>query len=63
MGIFTVIFIIVLAVIADYYLFDVDRKRWGWLKTGSKLTKGLFVSGLIAASILIYFGISIEYMK
>ena len=34
-----VLLIIVLAIIMDYFLFDVDKKRWGWMKNWSNLKK------------------------
>ncbi|MBY7142780.1 hypothetical protein KFZ56_06830 [Virgibacillus sp. NKC19-3] len=58
MASFAVILIIVLAVILDVCWFDVDRKRWGWMKNWSKLNKVLFLSGFIVVSGLIYFGLS-----
>lgn len=54
-----VLLIIVLAVIFDSFLFDVDKKRWGWMKNWSNLQKVLFFSGFVVASALIYFGLSL----
>ncbi|SEM51293.1 hypothetical protein SAMN05192533_103200 [Mesobacillus persicus] len=61
MGFFTAVLIILVVVVADYFLFDMDNKRWGWMKNSSKFTKTLFFSGFIIASILIYLGMSSEY--
>ena len=57
----TALFIIILAVLADYFWFDVDKKRWGWMKNWSKVNKALFFSGFIIVSIVIYLGLSTEY--
>ena len=43
---FIAIFIIVVTILADYLWFDVDKKRWGWMKNWSKLSKGLFFQDL-----------------
>jgi len=61
MSSFVVIFIIVLAVIADFYWFDVDKKRWGWMKNWSNLQKVLFFSGFAVVSGLIYVGLSLGF--
>ena len=53
--------LILAAVLADYFWFDVDRKRWGWMKNWSNLNKSLFFSGAIIVSALIYFGLSVNY--
>ncbi|WP_449354293.1 hypothetical protein ACUL41_13605 [Virgibacillus natechei] len=55
---FAVILIVVLAVIVDVFWFDIDRKRWGWMKNWSNLNKTLFFSGFIVVSGLIYVGLS-----
>lgn len=39
---FLALFIILFAIVADYFWFDTDKKRWGWMKNWSKLSKGLF---------------------
>jgi hypothetical protein len=44
--------------VIDFYYFDHTRKRWGWMKSWSKLRKGLFFSGFLAAALFIYLGIS-----
>jgi len=56
-----VLLIIVLAVIMDYFLFDVDKKRWGWMKNWSNLQKVLFFSGFAVVSGLIYVGLSLGF--
>ena len=53
--------IIILAVLADYFWFDVDKKRWGWMKNWSAFYKSLFFFGFIVVSVLIYLGLSTEY--
>ncbi|WP_077619553.1 hypothetical protein [Bacillus sinesaloumensis] len=60
---FIVLFLIGLAVAADYFWFDVDKKRWGWMKNWSTFTKGLFVSGFVIVSILIYIGLSMTFFN
>ncbi|GAB3063177.1 hypothetical protein GCM10027286_28380 [Virgibacillus ainsalahensis] len=62
MGIFAAFLVIVLTVIVDFLWLDVDRKRWGWMKNWTKFQKGLFFSGFIAVSVLIYVGLSLEYL-
>jgi|tagenome__1003787_1003787.scaffolds.fasta_scaffold17146183_1 hypothetical protein len=56
-----VLLIIVLAVIMDYFLFDVDKKRWGWMKNWSKFKKVMFFSSFIVASVVVYLGLSLEF--
>lgn len=63
MNILVALFIIILVVLADYFWFDADQKRWGWMKKWPKLNKGLFFSGFIVISILIYLGLSIKYFN
>ena len=53
--------IIIAAVLADYFWFDIDKKRWGWMNSWSILNKTLFFSGVFIFSALIYFGLSIKY--
>ncbi|MEH7236819.1 hypothetical protein [Bacillus sp. JJ1562] len=60
---FIAFFIIVLAVFADYFWLDIDKKRWGWMKNWSKLNKGLFFSGFTVVTVLIYMGLSIKYFN
>lgn len=56
-----VLLIIVLAVIMDYFLFDVDKKRWGWMKNWSNLKKVMFFSSFVVVSVVIYLGLSLEF--
>ena len=56
-----VLLIIVLAVITDYFLFDVDKKRWVWMKNWSNLHKALFFSGFVVSSVVIYYGLSLKF--
>ncbi len=53
--------IMMAAVLADYLWFDMDRKRWGWMNSWSKLNKALFFSSVLIVSALIYFGLSVKY--
>ena len=53
--------IIITAVLVDYFWFDIDKKRWGWMNKWSNLNKVLFFSGVFIVSALIYFGLSIKY--
>ncbi|MCP3738036.1 hypothetical protein, partial [Rossellomorea sp. BNER] len=61
-GSFLVFLIIILTVIADYYWFDTDRKRWGWMKNWSNPNKVIFFSGFTIVSSLIYLALSIKYL-
>ncbi len=62
MSTFAALIVIVLAVIVDFFWLDVDRKRWGWMKHWTKFQKGLFFSGFIVVTILIYAGFSLEFL-
>jgi hypothetical protein len=53
--------IIILVVLADYFWFDADKKRWGWMKNWSAFNKGIFFFSFIVVSVLIYLGLSTEY--
>lgn len=55
------VIIIILAVIADFIWFDVDKKRWGWMKNWSNLKKALFFSCFVVVSGLIYFGLGLKF--
>ncbi len=61
MSLFGVFLIIVLTVLVDYFLLDVNKKRWGWMKNWTNLSKGLFFTGFIIASVLIYIRLSNKY--
>ncbi|UOR13959.1 hypothetical protein MUO15_09415 [Halobacillus amylolyticus] len=52
----------ILAVLFDFFWLDVDRKRWGWMKNWTKFQKGLFFSGFAVVSVLIYVGLSLEFL-
>ncbi|HEO8419255.1 hypothetical protein [Niallia sp. FSL W8-0635] len=56
-----VIMIIGLAVLIDCFWLDVNKKRWGWMKNWNSLRKGIFFSGFIIVSVLIYVAISAVY--
>lgn len=62
MSLIIVLLIIVLAVMMDYFLFGVDKKRWGWMKNWPKVIKVIFFSSLIAASVVIYLALSLELL-
>ncbi|MFD2924774.1 hypothetical protein [Halobacillus naozhouensis] len=62
MGTFSAFLLIVLAVLVDFFWIDVNRKRWGWMKNWSKFHKVMFFSGFIAVSLIIYVGLSLEYI-
>jgi len=61
MSLFGVFLIIVLTVLVDYFLLDVNKKRWGWMKTWTNLSKGFLFVGFIIVSVLIYIGLSNKY--
>ena len=56
-----VLLIISLAVSADFFWFDVDKKRWGWMKNWSNLQKALLFSGFVVSTVVIYFGLSLKF--
>ncbi|SFF66746.1 hypothetical protein SAMN05216353_1052 [Halobacillus alkaliphilus] len=58
MEIIVALFVIVLAVVLDFFWFDVDRKRWGWMKKWTKVQRAIFLTGLIFLTFLIYLGMS-----
>ncbi|MGP4077647.1 hypothetical protein [Halobacillus sp. K22] len=62
MEIVAALLIIGLAVVVDFFWFDVDRKRWGWMKNWTKVQRALFFTGLVSISFLVYLGISLEYL-
>ncbi|MGN8644572.1 hypothetical protein ACTNEO_00620 [Gracilibacillus sp. HCP3S3_G5_1] len=55
--------IIILSIVADYFWFDVNKKRWGWRRGWSTRNKVLFFSGFIVVSAFIYFGLSKDYLN
>ncbi|WP_263622009.1 hypothetical protein [Halobacillus litoralis] len=56
----TAFIIIIAAVVADIFLFDQDRKRWGWMKGWSTFHKALFLSGFVVVTFVIYFLLSVS---
>ncbi|MBN8234088.1 hypothetical protein JF544_02470 [Halobacillus kuroshimensis] len=48
--------IIIISVVVDYFWLDVDRKKWGWMKSWTRSKKALFISGFLLVTILIYTG-------
>lgn len=62
MGLFAVFVVIVGAVIVDFLWFDVERKRWGWMKNWSKRNRILFFSSFALVFFFIYLGLSFEYI-
>ncbi|MDL4839430.1 hypothetical protein [Aquibacillus rhizosphaerae] len=62
MGPFIAMLIIAVAVVADFFWFDIDRKRWGWMKNWSSRQKVLFFSGFAIVISLVYIGLSAEYL-
>lgn len=59
MDVLVVSIVILLSVVLDYFWFDRDRKRWGWMKHWTSLQKGLFLSSFIVAAAAIYIGMSL----
>lgn len=55
--------IIILSVIADYFIFDHDDKRWGWLKSCSKPVRIGVISCYLVMSFIIYFALSLKYIS
>ena len=62
MGILATLIIIILVVIADVFMFDKDRKRWGWMKGWTIVQKLIFFTIFIIVSFVIYFFISAKYI-
>ncbi|MFD1018586.1 hypothetical protein [Thalassobacillus hwangdonensis] len=62
MEVLVFLIVIIGAAFADYFWFDVNRSRWGWMKGWRRRTR-LFVSiGLIMIMALIYIGLGAEYL-
>ena len=60
MTLFAAILIVIMAVVLDFFWFDVDQKRWGWMKNWSMFHRILFFSGFILVSFVIYIGIGLS---
>jgi hypothetical protein len=60
MELLIIVSILILTILIDYFWIDMERKRWGWLKSSSKRTKIIFFSIFIVISIVIYLGITID---
>lgn len=50
----TIVVILIVALILDFFWLDASRKRWGWMKGWSNFNKTLFISGVLIAILLIY---------
>ncbi|MFC4182514.1 hypothetical protein [Saccharococcus thermophilus] len=61
MSSFIIVLIIALAVLVDFFWLDIDGKRWGWMKSWSKIQKIIFFVFFIIISLAMYFGLSTEY--
>ncbi|MBT2258420.1 hypothetical protein [Priestia megaterium] len=55
--------IIILSVVADYFIFDYNDKRWGWLKGYSKPVRIGIISCYLVISFTIYFTLSLKYIS
>ncbi|MGG0593532.1 hypothetical protein ABEY80_27325 [Priestia megaterium] len=55
--------IIILTVIFDYFIFDYNDKRWGWLKSFSKPVRVGVISCYLLMSFIIYFALSLKYIS
>ena len=55
--------IIILSVVADYFIFDYDDKRWGWLKGYFKPVRIGIISCYLVISFTIYFALSLKYIS
>ncbi|CAK8583845.1 hypothetical protein BMEGG_06103 [Priestia megaterium] len=55
--------IIILSVIADYFIFDYNDKRWGWLKGCSNPVRIGIISCHLVMSFIIYFALSLKYIS
>ncbi|WP_019241931.1 MULTISPECIES: hypothetical protein [Bacillus] len=62
MGLLATLIIIILVVIVDVFMFDKDRKRWGWMKGWTNIQKLIFFAIFIIISCAIYFVISAKYI-
>ncbi|MBY0200195.1 hypothetical protein H7U05_23350 [Priestia megaterium] len=63
MSLLIVSIIIILYVIADYFIFDYEDKRWGWLKGCSKPVRIGVISCYLVMSFIIHFALILKYMS
>ncbi|MED3881835.1 hypothetical protein [Priestia megaterium] len=63
MSVLIVSIIIILSVIADYFIFDYDDKRWGSPKGRSKRVRIGIISCYLVMSFIIYFALSLKYIS
>ena len=63
MSLLIVAAIIILSVIADYFIFDYENKRWGWLKGYSKPVRISIISCYLIMSFIIYCALSLRYIS
>ena len=63
MSLLIVAAIIILSVIADYFIFDYDNKRWAWLKGYSKPVRIGIISCYLVISFTISFALSLKYIS
>ncbi|MCC5801171.1 hypothetical protein [Rossellomorea vietnamensis] len=61
MEVIILLFIVALAVVVDFFWFDINGKRWGWMKSWTKLQKGIFFSCFAVVSVLVYLGLGVEF--
>lgn len=60
---FLAFLIISVAIILDYYWFDANKRRWGWMKNWSKLQKRIFIFVvIIAGGVVTYLIPDIQYI-
>ncbi|TRZ40154.1 hypothetical protein CEQ21_04225 [Niallia circulans] len=62
MSSFLVFFIVILAVVVDFFWLDKKRKRWGWMNSWSKRDKILFFVGFLAISVFVYVTMGVTYL-
>ncbi|MEA1852336.1 hypothetical protein U9M49_04495 [Cytobacillus sp. OWB-43] len=58
MNLLGMITFLLLIIAVDYFNFDRDRKRWGWLKGASRAKKAICISSILLLSIISYLGLS-----
>ena len=62
MELLTVFLVLIIAVTVDFLWFDVEQKRWGWMKSWSKRNKVLFFAGFFFVAFFLYLGLGWEYL-